>query len=803
MKRLKYKFFVVISLFSCFIFFDCRFGDTNEPMEGKKRPANPIVQQGEEQLTRSVYANEGEEVLLDLNDEAEYQFLMDRLDSAARKQPVPDWVLNQIEAGRTRTVSRAEIPTNELPDGFGHAIVKLVITEDNIVFATSYASILKGSSYIFLDIYVADENNKPVTEYMALEAHDGKSLACNVKGSLYTNGSSPGAFASVRADSLLMFITKDSNGDGVDDLKDAALYISYCTSQKEIQNALYPSVLNLEQPAVDNAGLPDQVCKVCLETAGADCDYSPALIPEYNMQHLIIPFKGEIIYPNMQIITDAFNKPEPNLLDRNGQALRKINMVLALEDVGGITKKIKKEDTAFFWNHPQTRVLYNPDTNVSVLSWDLQIDFGTKLFRVSDVPRLFVMIDVPVLAFGYSLRCATTNIIPKDFYLDTPFSYKTYLTELDLAAGAHRLEVEGIDWSSGTAGNCSKIVYTWNIDTDEPVAELINTPPVTTSCQKALITVGGTDVVKYSYKLDAIKDGATFNGSWSPAIDIKYPIICDTTKSNDSFEVLEYNLFVRGIDRAGNEQSVPVSCNWTVQRGIIPEAILEDLPVYFSNTTAVTVRVTGDGLTDYDYQLDTNAKVEGIDIITPITLIDLEEGLHTLSVWGADNEQKQTEPTVFHWIVDLTAPVVELDCPLADDLTTHASNMEIEVNSGDDLFTYEYSLDNGPNIIQSGNKGITVSGLTPGTHWIKVFGKDRAGNLQTEVTGLVWIVNPAATDISFTKLPGKQTKNRNIMIELQGKPGMRCHYKLDNAVEWSKEIPLENLLEIPAMQFIQ
>jgi len=95
--------------------------------------------------------------------------------------------------------------------------------------------------------------------------------------------------------------------------------------------------------------------------------------------------------------------------------------------------------------------------------------------------------------------------------------------------------------------------YTWEVDTVAPVAVLGNLPDNPTTDTTLNITVGGSQVVAYRYRIN--------NGAWIPAsseIIKEFPItMSGLTPGN-------YQIDVIARDLAGNWQQTPTSYSWTI-----------------------------------------------------------------------------------------------------------------------------------------------------------------------------------------------------------------------------------------------
>src|SRR5690606_23548741 len=104
--------------------------------------------------------------------------------------------------------------------------------------------------------------------------------------------------------------------------------------------------------------------------------------------------------------------------------------------------------------------------------------------------------------------------------------------------------------SSALSGNVTMRHVNVEIDDTPPVAVVTGAPTAPTRNDHATLTVSGTDVAAYRYRLDS--------GSWSDDIDPSAPIAL--TDLPDGTRLLE----VIGADDLGNLQVTPTQASWTV-----------------------------------------------------------------------------------------------------------------------------------------------------------------------------------------------------------------------------------------------
>jgi len=195
--------------------------------------------------------------------------------------------------------------------------------------------------------------------------------------------------------------------------------------------------------------------------------------------------------------------------------------------------------------------------------------------------------------------------------------------------------------------NDAAIEFSITYDSTAPTATITGAPASLTNVTSTDITVAGTDVTHYQYKLDTDLD----YGAETPVTS--HIILSGLAEG-------EHTVSVIGRDAAGNYQSVATTATWTVDTQA-PTASLTGTPAALTNATTATVTVGGDGVVAYQYKLDGGSYSAERVIATAIELSGLAAGSHTLSVIGKDeagNWQLESAATTHTWTIDTTAPSV-------------------------------------------------------------------------------------------------------------------------------------------------
>jgi alpha-tubulin suppressor-like RCC1 family protein len=307
----------------------------------------------------------------------------------------------------------------------------------------------------------------------------------------------------------------------------------------------------------------------------------------------------------------------------------------------------------------------------------------------------------------------------------------------NVAAGEYHsvaVKLDGTVWSwglnnngqlgDGTTTNHTSPVQLQGFALIEARATISGTPSDPSNSTSATLTVGGTGVVSYKYKLDA--------GSYSAETDVATPI--SLTGLSESTHIVS----VLGKDSAGNWQVTPTTVSWTVD--LPPTAIIVGTPANPTTSTSATLIVSGTDVVSYKYKLDASSYSAEIPVATPLSLTGLSENTHTVSVLGKDSAGNwQVTPTTVSWAVDITPPTTTISGTPASPTTSTSATLIV---SGTDVVAYKFTLDSGSYSAEiSVATPINLTGLSESTHTVSVLGRDSAGNWQVTPTTVSWTVD--------------------------------------------------------------
>lgn len=160
------------------------------------------------------------------------------------------------------------------------------------------------------------------------------------------------------------------------------------------------------------------------------------------------------------------------------------------------------------------------------------------------------------------------------------------------------------------------------------------------------LTVGGTDVVSYKFKLN--------DGSYSDETDIATPI----NLSNLGEGVQLVSIIGKNSCGTWQQEDDATTASWTVDT-MAPTATISGTPISPTNSTTATLSIGGTDVVAYKYKLNDGSYSAETDISISISLTGLSEDEHTVFVIGKDtagNWQAEIDATSAAWKIDLTGP---------------------------------------------------------------------------------------------------------------------------------------------------
>lgn len=311
--------------------------------------------------------------------------------------------------------------------------------------------------------------------------------------------------------------------------------------------------------------------------------------------------------------------------------------------------------------------------------------------------------------------------------------------------------------------HCSAGILPTAPSTTYPSATLGSLPDPESSLSTLAITVGGTDVVAYKYKVGTsattlCSDSTGYGAETSIATNITNTLSVDG----------DHTLCVLAKNSLGVWQQSPTSYNWT--RDSVPPAtptIVINAGATFSNSTGVTLSLASVGAAQM-YITETAACTSGgawesFTASKAWTIVS-GDGNKTLYIKTRDNALNESSCTSDSISLDTTAPTSPTSLTLGivpNSLTeTPPINWGSSSDSGSGISHYEAIVyDNTNTPISSWvnlTSGNTISGLslTSGDlYYVKVSAHDNAGNTSSIVQSSTWtasfVTPPDYTDLAL------------------------------------------------------
>lgn len=434
---------------------------------------------------------------------------------------------------------------------------------------------------------------------------------------------------------------------------------------------------------------------------------------------------------------------------------------------------------------PPVATLTNPPTGISAAT-SLNITVGPS----SDIVQYKYKIREPAdpacsNSTNYSAAIAVTAPITNNLSSFSDGVLELCVVGQDMG-GTWQLE--------GTAS-----VASWTKDTIAPTATLSGVPSGQSNATSLNVSVSGTDVTQYKYKVRGTADAAcSVATGYSGEISVGTPI----TASFSSFAEGTVELCILGRDAAGNYQSSATTASWTKDTAA-PTATISGQPSGTSNTTTLNITVAGTGVSHYKYKIRESASAAcsstsgySAEIAVGTTISNdisaTADGALQLCVIGRDtagNWQTEASATTASWTKDALPPAATLSG--APSSTSSSLSLNITV-AGADVVDYKYKIRETADPACSNSTGYSaaiavstpitnsLSAYADGSLQLCVIGKDSGGNWQLEGTATIvsWTKDTVAPIASITGEPTGQSNLTVLSITIAGTDVSHYKYKI-------------------------
>lgn len=291
-----------------------------------------------------------------------------------------------------------------------------------------------------------------------------------------------------------------------------------------------------------------------------------------------------------------------------------------------------------------------------------------------------------------------------------------------LPDGAHEFQVRAQD-QSGNVSN-TPVIEVVNVDT-----RFVNKPAYLSTETTAAFDWSSTSATAYECALDGIAVACTTQG-WLRL---------------DNLGEGWHTFTVRGR-QGGWTDPTPSRWDWKVDT-VAPETLITGGPAEASSTNASTAEFT---LGSDEPSAGFGCSLDGTPVACSqgtLRLDGLTPGTHTLSVTAADNAGNVDQtPATRSWKVDTTAPSTTLSGGPANGSVLTSTSASFRLGSSESGSTTTCTLDGRARSCAPG--ALTLSGLTPGTHDLRVRATDRAGNTDASPATRFWTVPVPARSLT-------------------------------------------------------
>jgi uncharacterized delta-60 repeat protein len=255
---------------------------------------------------------------------------------------------------------------------------------------------------------------------------------------------------------------------------------------------------------------------------------------------------------------------------------------------------------------------------------------------------------------------------------------------------------------------------------------VIGNPADPTNSTGATLSVSGTGVVSYRYRLDG--------GNYVAETSVAAPIVLTSLAEGT------HVIAVIGKDASGSWQRNPTTTSWTVDL-TPPTAVVYGAPSGFSNNINATLTVGSTDIDTYRYKVDNGSYSAAVSWAYPINIYGLSEATHTVSVIGKDLAGNwQVTPSLVTWTVDVSAPST-VPSPMPGSFGT-PQNVTLTCidGAGSGCAGTYYCLGSNctPTTLYSGPIPITASSI------LRFYSQDAVANRGSVTTTNYYLVVPAA-----------------------------------------------------------
>lgn len=306
-------------------------------------------------------------------------------------------------------------------------------------------------------------------------------------------------------------------------------------------------------------------------------------------------------------------------------------------------------------------------------------------------------------------------------------------TVADLGDGSHLIRIRATDAAGNTGAASERSV---SVDTTAPETTIEG-------------TLEGASVTTVFASDDA-------SSSFRCALDADTLAPCANPRTFSGLSQGAHSVRVAAVDPTGNIDATPATYAFSVDT-IAPDTTITSAPPMLTSTTSATFTFTGsEANTTFRCSLDGAAPQV---CASPRTFAGLGQGTHTVTVAAADAVgNADPSPAESSFTVDSVAP--DTSIVSAPPELSNATSATVRFASSEQGSSFRCRLDDGPTTVCSSPH--TVTGLSDGTHLVRIGAFDATGNTDPTPAQVTFTVDTVAPDTVITSGPPALSSSRSV-----------------------------------------
>lgn len=208
--------------------------------------------------------------------------------------------------------------------------------------------------------------------------------------------------------------------------------------------------------------------------------------------------------------------------------------------------------------------------------------------------------------------------------------------------------------------------------------------------------------------------------TYSCTMDAGAPSTCNSPATYSSLSNGAHTFSVTARNSAGLT-SAAATYQWTVDT-VPPTVVIQPIASPTNANPVVATFTSNKGITFY-------CSLDGVTssvCMSPLSMVNVPEGQHVLSVQAVDGLGNMSDPSTVQWIEDLTPPIAQILTSTPSDTISNVRSRTMTFTANESS-TYRCTLDGGASMACT--SPYTANNLSEGSHIFSVQATDAAGNV--------------------------------------------------------------------------